>query len=141
MLGKKHMYLYAQASLKQFVASRIVCTKREEVYTKSNWNVEVVCIYRNKEFEELEKAWKVRRSCDASMGGAKNKWALIFWNFKIIFIKIFASKHNSKMFESVAIKVIELLSKSELYYIYTVIIIGLVGNTISFAVFIDKRLK
>ena len=53
VLGKKHMYLYAQASLKQFVASRIVCTKREEVYTKSNWNVEVVCIYRNKEFEEF----------------------------------------------------------------------------------------
>jgi hypothetical protein len=45
------------------------------------------------------------------------------------------------MFESVAIKVIELLSKSELYYIYTVIIIGLVGNTISFAAIIDKRLK
>ena len=70
VLGKNHMYLYAQASLKQFVASRIVCTKWEEVYTKSNWNVEVVCIYRNKHIRSWkEKAWKVRRSCDASVIG------------------------------------------------------------------------
>ena len=50
---EKQKYLYAQASLKQFVASRIVCTEREEIHTKSNWSVEIVIIYRNKEFEEF----------------------------------------------------------------------------------------
>ena len=53
VLGKRQMYLYAQTSLKQFVASRIVCTKREKVYSKSNWDDAIVSIYRNNELFEF----------------------------------------------------------------------------------------
>lgn len=67
--------------------------------------------------------------------------AKLFFLPLTLFFKYNMTETNSSDFTHIKLSAIEILSRIEPYYVAILVTVGLVGNSLSFAIFVSSKLK